>query len=443
LTVADGSAEAQTDSIEARLARAGLPPLGRTAWIEIDGDAIASNVAVIRRLAGEVVAVLPVVKADAYGHGMLPVARILAAAGVDGLCVATLDEAIALVDSGIDVPVLVLYPIPPSGVAEAARRGIGLVAGADGALDALLDAATAADVTSRLVIELEIETGLGRGGVAPEGAVDAARRIVAAGARLGGVWSHLQEAEVADLTAAQVARFEEALARLAAAGIDVPRRHLAASGALLLDAVPPYDAVRPGLATYGLIPDELAGAGIGLEALPPAARELRPALSLHARAVRVTDLPAGHGVSYGPTWRASRPSRIATLPIGYGDGWPRALSNRAEVLVRGVRAPVVGNVAMDATMVDVSDVPGSPVDTTDEFVLIGRQGGAEISAAEVARWRTTNSWEVVTAMSARLTRVYDAAAGLTGSRSFAHQEDAWLGSSSGTATSATSRSTPS
>jgi len=430
-------------SIEERLARAGLPPLRRTAWIEIDTAALAGNLAVLRRMAGEGIAILPVVKADAYGHGMVPVARTLAAAGADGLCVATLDEAIVLDDSGVDAPLLVLYPVPPSGVEEAARRGIGLAGGTASALDALLRAATAAGVADGLSIELEIETGLGRGGVLPEAAVEAARGILASGARLGGVWSHLQEAEVADLTAAQIARFDDALARLAAAGIAVPRRHLAASAGILLGTVPRYDAVRPGLATYGLVPDELAAAGIGLDDLLPAARDLRPILSLRARPVRVTDLPLGHGVSYGPTWRAPRPSRIATLPLGYGDGWPRSLSNRAEVLVRGVRVPVVGNVAMDATMIDVSAVPGPPVDIDDEVVLIGRQGDAEITAADVARWRTTNSWEVVTAMSARLTRVYDAPAGLTGSRPLAQLENRWPGSSSGTATSATSRSTPS
>ena len=184
-----------------------------------------------------------------------------------------------------------------------------------------------------------------------------------------------------------------------------------------------FDASRPGLATYGLIPDELAAAGIDLADLPPAAAGLRPVLSVHARPVRVTELETGHGVSYGPTWRAARPSRIATLPIGYGDGWPRSLSNNAEVLVRGVRVPVVGNVAMDATMIDVSDVPGRPVDVDDEIVLIGQQGEARITAGDVARRRTTNSWEVVTAMSPRLTRVYDAPAGLAGTRPLAHLEN--------------------
>ncbi|MEO5939459.1 MAG: alanine racemase [Candidatus Limnocylindrales bacterium] len=426
--------------IEARLAAAGLPPLRRTAWIEIDDGALAANVGVLRRMAGEGIALLPVVKADAYGHGMVPVARTLASAGVDGLCVATLDEAIVLDDSGIDVPLLVLYPVPPSGVGEAARRGIGLAGGTPAALDEILRAAAASGLADRLSIELEIETGLGRGGVLPERAVEAAQAILASGARLGGVWSHLQEAEVVDLTAAQIDAFEGALAALAAARIGMVRRHLAASAGILLGSVPRYDAVRPGLATYGLVPDELMAAGIGFDDLLPAARELRPILSLHARPVRVTDLPAGHGVSYGPTWRAPRPSRIATLPLGYGDGWPRSLSNRAEVLIRGVRVPVVGNVAMDATMIDVSDVPGGPVDLDDEVVLIGRQGEARITADEVARWRTTNSWEVVTAMSPRLARVYDAAAGLTGSRSLAQLENSWPGSSSGTATSAISRS---
>jgi alanine racemase len=434
-------AEASPPSIEERLARAGLPPLRRTAWIEIDLGAVAANLGAIRRMAGPGTAVLPVVKADAYGHGMVPVARTLVAAGADGLCVATLDEAIVLADSGIGAPLLVLYPVPAGAAAEAARRGIGLAGGTTEGLGPLLAAATAAGVARDLSIELEIETGLGRGGVMPAHAVEAARQVLGAGARLGGAWSHLQETEVADLTARQVANFDEALARLAGAGIRIPRRHLAASAALLLGAAPGYDAVRPGLATYGLVPDELATAGIGPELMHRAARDLRPVLSLRARPVRVVELPEGHGVSYGPTWRAPVDSRIATLPIGYGDGWPRSLSNRAEVLVRGVRAPVVGNVAMDATMIDVSAVPGPPVGLEDEFVLVGRQGAAEIAASDVARWRNTNSWEVVTSMSARLARVYDAPAGLAGARRLGPLEDSWLASSSGTATSATSRST--
>jgi alanine racemase len=255
--------------------------------------------------------------------------------------------------------------------------------------------------------------------------------------RLAGVWSHLQDPGAPERTAAQVERFADAAARLEAAGITVPQRHLAASGALVLGSAPPLDAVRPGLVTYGIAPDDVGPVGPGLAA------ELRPVLSLRARPVRVVDLPAGHGISYGPTHTTGRRSRIATLPLGYGDGWPRSLSNRAVALVRGQRVPLVGNVAMDAVMADVTDVPGPPVGVDDDFTLIGRQGDESISASEVARWRDTNAWEVVTAMSARMPRVYHAAAGVLGVRTLLRGEYRWLGSSSGTGTSATSRSTPS
>ena len=361
-------------------------------------------------------AVMPVVKAEAYGHGMVPVARALADAGVDALCVATLDEGLALRAAAIPGEILVLYPVPPDGVADAVEAGLTIASGAKDSIGPILGAATSAGRSDQLRLELEVETGLGRGGSGPQDIVAVARRIEASGASVSGLWSHLQETEIEAITVDQVRRFEAATDALRVTDVAIPRRHLGASAAILLGTVPRYDAVRPGLITYGLIPDELLGDGTTAgHDLVPGAEELRPALSLRARPVRVADLPAGHGVSYGPTWRAPRLSRIATLPLGYGDGWPRTLSNRAQVLVRGLRAPVVGNVAMDATMVDVTDIPGPPVDLADEFVLIGRQGDDEIPAGEVARWRTTNSWEVVTSLSGRLARVYDAAAGALGS----------------------------
>ena len=416
----------------------------RTAWLEIDLDALVANLELARELAGPGVLVEPVVKADAYGHGMIPVARTLVAAGADGLCVATLDEAVALREAGVAGRITVLYPVPPALALVAAERGVGVSAGDPALLAALLAVVAAAGVRAAgsgaepvLAVELEIETGLGRGGVPAAGAVEAARAIVTTpGVRLGGVWTHLQATENADRTAGQVARFEAALAALATAGIDVPRRHLAASAALLVGSVPVYDAVRPGLMTYGLPPDELSATS-----LRPAAARLRPVMSIVARPVRVVDLPAGHGISYGPTFETGRPSRIATLPLGYGDGWPRSVSNRAEALVRGVRAPLVGNVAMDAVMADVTDVPGPPVGVGDEFVLLGSQGDERITAAELAQARTTNSWEVVTAASRRLPRVYDASARAVGVRTLVTGEDHWLGSNSGTGTSVTSRST--
>jgi len=171
-------------------------------------------------------------------------------------------------------------------------------------------------------------------------------------------------------------------------------------------------------------------------------------MSLHARPIRVVELPAGHGLSYGPSFVTVRPSRIASLPLGYGDGWVRAFSNRAGALVRGRRVPLVGTVAMDAVLADVTDIPGPPVTVDDEFVLLGEQSGplgsAEIGATELAQERTSISWEVVTQMSQRLPRVYHASAVPVGLRTLTEEIHLWPPeSSSGTGISATSRSMPS
>jgi len=400
-------------SIESRLAAAGLQPLPRTAWLEIDLDALRDNLEVLRGLAGPGVPVRPVVKADAYGHGAVPIARALEAGGVDGFCVAAFDEALELREAGVRAPILVLYPAPAVWAMEAARLGIAVTAGDAALLDELAHALARAPRDAPLEIELEVETGLGRGGLAGDDLVDAARRIVTTPwLRLIGLWTHLQAVEDGELTARQVARFEAASAMVAGAGIPLPVRHVAASAAVIAGGVGTYDGIRPGLAIYGLVPDELAPG-----AIPAAAVDgLRPVMALYARPVRVQDLPEGWGISYGPTFRTSRPSRIATLPLGYGDGWARQLSNRASAIVRGVRVPLVGNVAMDAVMADVTEVPGPPVGTGDEFVLIGRAADERITVADLAHERTTNRWEVVTGMARRLPRVYHAAAGPVGLR---------------------------
>ena len=399
--------------IERRLADAGLPPLPRTAWLEIDLDALSGNLAALRGAAGPGVPVKPVVKADAYGHGAVPVALALEAAGAEGLCVAVFDEALELRQGGVRGPILVLYPMPAALVGDAARLGVAVAAGDMPGLAATVRAAADLDPARPLALDLEVETGLGRGGFALDGLVAAARLVAdAAGVVLAGLWTHFQAVEDASATTAQVARFDAAAAAIAAAGIDLPARHVAASAALMTDGMLTYDGVRPGLAVYGLVPDELDAGRLPAALLAG----LRPAMALYARPVRVADLPAGAGVSYGPTFRTARPSRIATLPLGYGDGWSRGHSNRASAIVRGRRVPLVGNVAMDAVMADVTDVPGPPVDTAEEFVLLGSSGGERITAAELAQQCTTISWEVVTGMSRRLPRVYHAAAGPVGLR---------------------------
>lgn len=403
-----------TASIDDWLAAAGLPPLPRTAWLELDLDALTGNLAAVRRLVGPGVGIHPVVKADAYGHGALPIARALEAAGADGFCVAVVDEALALRAGGIRAPIRVLYPSPAAYAVEAARHGISLSIGEGSGLSRMLEAVVGARASGALDVDLglevEVDTGLGRGGVTPDAVVETVRQITSnAGVRPAGLWTHLQASEDPARTAVQLERFGVVRDALAAAGLDAGPRHVMASGGALT-GVEALDGVRPGLAIYGLLPDELDD---GEATLGPRAAELaaaiRPVLSLHARPVRIADVAVGDGVSYGPTWRATRPSRVATLPLGYGDGYARALSNVAEVLIRGQRVPVVGNVAMDAVMIDVTDVAGPPVTIDDEVVLLGVQGGESITAGELARRRTTIRWEVVTQMAARLPRVYHAA----------------------------------
>lgn len=414
---------AQRDLVNLPLDR--LPVLPRRAWLELDLDALVENLAIIRRSVGPGVLVHPVVKADAYGHGALPIVAALDQAGADGFCVATLDEAQVLRRAGMRKPVRILYPIPPE-LAGLARASDLTVSAGDPVLLARMvaaaDDAAASPAPGRaggqlLDVELEVEAGLGRGGFEPTELLAAARLVTASrGVRLAGLWTHLQAPGDRERTFAQVARFQAADASLADAGMRVPTRHLAASGGLLRH-VPGFDAVRPGLLLYGIVPDELDGLAetetVGI----------RPVLSLHAQPVRVIDLPAGHGISYGPTFVTARPSRIATLPLGYGDGWSRALSGRAMALVRGRRVPLIGTIAMDAVMADVTDVPGPPVTVDDHFVLIGDQADERITVAELARLRTTNRWEVVSQMAGRLPRVYHAASRVVGLRTLAERGD--------------------
>jgi alanine racemase len=256
-----------------------------------------------------------------------------------------------------------------------------------------------------LVVHVEVETGLTRMGVAlPE--LDATLALLARpGIEVRAVWSHLATPEDATTTDAQTHRLTEALAVARRRAPDVGW-HLAATGGILTGVGTAATMIRPGLLAYGIQPD-LAG----LERPPLAG--IRPAMRLVARILRVAEVPVGTRVGYGGTWTATRPSRIATLPVGYGDGVPRAQSG-APVLVRGRRVPIVGVVAMDALAVDVTDVPD--VMAGEEVVLLGRQGSEVVDARELARWRTTIPWEVVTGMARRLTRVYDAAVGPLGVR---------------------------
>jgi alanine racemase len=375
----------------------------RGAWLEIDLEAIRHNIGLIGGVVGEA-AVAPVVKAEAYGHGMLAVSRAIEPV-VDALCVATLDEASAL-RPVVRSRILLLYPVPHAAVPEAVRQDVELPAMSVADVRAIRAAAAAAGATVR--VHLAVETGMGRGGLPTEAVAEVALEAQADPAiELAGLWSHLHSPEDPPTSDGQLLRFEVATTALREAGIAVPARHIAASGGIFTGDEPALDLVRPGIATYGVL-DE--GLPIAPDAADAAAR-LRPAMALKARPVAFSDVPEGGTVGYGGTWRAQRPTRIAVLPVGYGDGYLRSTQPGAEVLVRGARAPLVGRVSMDAVTVDVTDLPGLGYE--EEFVLLGRQDAAEISAGELARRRNTIAWEVLTGMAPRLARVYHPTAGTT------------------------------
>ena len=400
--------------IEARLRAVGLPPLDRPAWLEIDTSALTHDLGVIRELAGPATPVWPVVKDDAYGHGLEVATRSFVAGGAGGVCVATLGEARAIRAAGITTPVLVLYPIPDDSLVDAADAGFAITVATShgaGAAARVWSESGAALRGRRLAVHVEVDTGFTRMGVHPERLEEALGVLQRPGIDIVALWSHLAPPE-------DGAPSEEQQRRLASA-VDVGRRwgiattHLAASGGLLTGRGVDAALVRPGLLAYGVLPD---GALRDLAVAGGVATRLRPAMRLVARPMRIHEVPVGTRVGYGGTWVAPRPSRIATLPVGYGDGYARA-STGSDVLVRGRRAPVVGVVSMDACTVDVTDVPGVGLD--DEFVLLGSQAGDTISASALAQRRTTIPWEVLTGMARRLTRVYDAGAGPFGVRTLA------------------------
>ena len=368
----------------------------RDAWVEVDLDAVEANVAALAAAAAPA-SVLAVVKADGYGHGAVPVARAALAGGAPRLGVALLEEGIALREAAIDVPVFIFSePRAAAAPAVVAHDLTPFVYTAPG-IEALAKAVVAADRARPLEVHLKVDTGMHRVGCPPDAAVARAAAVAAHDELvLGGVATHLAVAdEVGNPeTDAQLDTFDAVLAELEAAGLRPPLAHAANSAGLLGHRRAHYDLVRPGIAIYGTAPAaHLAGRVT-----------LRPALSLRARVSFVKDLAAGSGVSYGSEYRLPRDARLATVPLGYADGVPRALaSGDGKVLIRGRRFPVAGRVTMDQLMVDVGN---EPVEPGDEVVLIGRQGNDEIPATEVAEWVGTIAYEVVARIGPRVPRRY-------------------------------------
>ena len=382
-----------------------MTALRHPAWAEVDLAALVSNARVLREVTPNSARLAILVKANGYGHGTVMSARAALAGGADQLVVAAFGEASALRDAGITAPVLVAYPVTPSAISAAAAMDIDLtasgLASARQLAAAWRQAQNGAAAPSRLAVQVEVDSGLARGGARPEELVDVFEALGAVpGIEITGLWTHLSNGSSAETTRAQVEAFVRATQLLRASGRRVPPRHMTATEGLFVGDAPAYDMVRVGLAFYGEL-------GLGVEPAPElaaAASRLRPAMTIRARAVHLGTVPAGGSVGYGSEWTASHDALVATLPIGYADGWTRGYWPGGEVLVHGRRAPIVGRISMDSTCVDVTDQAG--VTLEDEFVLLGAQGSDRITADELSRRRGSIPNEVLAALGPRIPRVY-------------------------------------
>ncbi|MGC8837104.1 MAG: alanine racemase [Anaerolineae bacterium] len=363
-------------------------------WAEVDLSAIRHNVRALKAWVGPQVEVAAVVKANGYGHGAIPVSQAALEAGASRLAVGWVAEGSALRQGGVTAPILVMgYSLPEDAPAIVYYDLTPTVCSRDMAL-ALSDACQVQ--RKELPFHVKVDTGMGRFGLLPEEVVPFLKDVVRLpGLRLEGLWTHFATADEDTAYARQqFALYQEVLREVEAAGFAISLRHAANSGATLSLPETHLDMVRCGIAIYGLYPS----AGVDRPV------HLRPALTLKGRVGHVRTLPAGFPISYGRTFTTTRPTRVALVPIGYGDGYHRLHSNRGAVLIRGRRAPILGRVCMDQCVVDVTDIPG--VRDGDEVVILGRQGDEEITAEEVAAWADTIHYEVVTGLTSRVLRVY-------------------------------------
>jgi alanine racemase len=365
---------------------------------EIDLAAISDNVRALQ--ARTTAEVLAVVKADAYGHGLVPCARAALDGGATWLGTALLDEALALRAAGITGPRVLAWLLgPDERWADAVRADIDLSANAPWAVEAIAEAARAVGTQAR--VHLKVDSGLGRGGAAvadwPD-LVDAARKAEADGSvRVVGLWSHFAYADAPGhaTVAAQAATFREAVGLAEAAGLRPDVRHLANSAATLTAPEHHFDLVRPGLAVYGLSPVPQVGDSRSFG--------LRPAMTLVGRLVLVKRLPAGSGLSYGHIYTTDRETTVGLVPLGYADGVPRSAGNVGPVLAAGRRRTVAGRVCMDQFVLDLGD---DPAEVGDEVVLFGPGDAGEPTAQDWADATATISYEIVTRVGPRVPRVH-------------------------------------
>jgi alanine racemase len=371
-----------------------IPP-GRPTLCFVDLDALRWNFRQIRSKVGPQVKILSMVKANGYGHGATAIATALAAEGSDAFGVATLEEGVELRQTSIKEPILVLAGAYAEQVDRFFDHWLTPVVYDVESLKQLDAVVHSSD--RDLQVHLKVDTGMGRLGLLAaevDSWLPTIKKLKAL--KIEGVFSHFSHAESVEghYTREQLRIFREVIERLRSGGIEPSVVHLANSAATITLPAAYFDMVRPGLMLYGIYPSPAMANQISL----------KPVLSWKTQVLQVKKVPAGTSISYGQTFITQRKSLIAILPIGYADGYPRLLSNRGEVLVNGKRAPVVGRVCMDLTMIDVTDI--GEIRQGDEVVLLGRQGDAEISADEMAAWASTISYEILTSIGARVTRIH-------------------------------------
>ena len=364
----------------------------RGAWAEINLSALRHNISAIKSRVAEGAKFCAVVKADAYGHGAVAVAREAVAQGADYLAVAVLSEAVKLREAGFTTPILILGPTQPQEADVVVRYRITQAVFTVEQAAAL--AAAALRQHTHAKVHLAVDTGMGRIGVRPGNAGAVAAAIAGLpGIWLEGIFSHFASADSKDkmYAAEQFRRFQEAVAAVEARGIQIELRHIANSAAILEMPETHLDMVRAGIILYGLWPSDEVEHVI----------DLRPVMKVKARLSCVKDYHPGETVSYGRTFMAAREMRVGTLPVGYADGYTRLYAGKAVVEIKGQRVPVVGRICMDQCMVDVTDVAGARVG--DEAVLFG---SSTLTADEAAGWLGTINYEVVCMISPRVPRVY-------------------------------------
>lgn len=366
-------------------------------WAEINLQAIGHNIREVRKLVGPHREIMAVVKANAYGHGAVPVARAALAAGATRLAVARFSEALELRRAGLDVPILIFGYVCPERLAEALTNNLTLTLYRLELAEQAARAAAAAGCSA--VVHLKVDTGMGRLGFPAdaEGAAAIEKVCRLPGLKVEGIYTHFAAADETDksYTGWQLERFLTLLKDLASRGISFSLRHCANSAAIIDYPAAYFDMVRPGIMMYGLYPSEQVN---------KSAVNLQPAMTLKARVAHVKRVAPGTKISYGCTYTVKAPTVIASLPLGYADGYPRLLSSRGQVLVRGRRAPVVGRVCMDQCMVDVGHIPG--VQVNDPVIIFGQDGENQLPVEEVAAWLGTINYEVVCLVGGRVPRVY-------------------------------------